>query len=207
MKKIWLLTTLLIGSLLLTGCNKTVENSEIIENDCSVDGSCLVEVDEPTIEEDGLSKIENLKQSFEWDIIDWTNTETVEITQDNTLYYNDKFWFAVILWEQWKWWKVQTKTHNEQRWENAISRSIEFHKEWFEYDVYQLTIDKIEKYDSMKKYDEFWTEDDFIKWTKWKNNKYFFIGYGNDQLAPYIDASNDLIEKMFPDWFIFYDIN
>ena len=167
----------------------------------------LIKVDESTIEEDGLSKIENLKQSFEWDIIDWTNTETVEITEDNTLYYNDKFWFAVILWEQWKWWKVQTKTHNEQRWENAISRSIEFHKEWFEYDVYQLTIDKIEKYDSMKKHDEFWTEDDFIKWTKWKNNKYFFIGYGNDQLAPYIDASNDLIEKMFPDWFIFYDIN
>ena len=32
MKKIWLLSTLLIGSLLLAGCNKTVENNEIIDN-------------------------------------------------------------------------------------------------------------------------------------------------------------------------------
>jgi hypothetical protein len=37
---------LLIGGLLLTGCNKTVDNPEIIENDCSIDGSCLVEVEE-----------------------------------------------------------------------------------------------------------------------------------------------------------------
>ena len=51
MKKFWLLTTLLVAGLLLTGCNKTVENPEIIENDCSTDGSCLVEVDEPTVEE------------------------------------------------------------------------------------------------------------------------------------------------------------
>lgn len=36
---------------MLTGCNKTVENPEIIENDCSTDGSCLVEVDESTVEE------------------------------------------------------------------------------------------------------------------------------------------------------------
>ena len=37
MKKIWLLTTLLIGSLLLTGCNKTVEQNPEIKNDTNVE--------------------------------------------------------------------------------------------------------------------------------------------------------------------------
>ena len=51
MQKFWLLTTLLIGSLLLTGCNKTIQNPEIIENNCTIDDSCLVDIDEPIIEE------------------------------------------------------------------------------------------------------------------------------------------------------------
>ena len=37
MKKIWLLTTLLIGSLLLIGCNKTVEQNPEIKNDTNVE--------------------------------------------------------------------------------------------------------------------------------------------------------------------------
>ena len=54
MKKIWLLTTLLIGSLLLTGCNKTtVENPAIIDDCVTVDweDSCAVDIDEPAVEE------------------------------------------------------------------------------------------------------------------------------------------------------------
>lgn len=207
MKKFWLLTTLLIGGLLLTGCNKTVENPEIIENDCYVDGSCLVEVNEPTIEEDGLSEIENLKQSFEWDIIDWTNAETVEITQDDTLYFNDKFWFAVILWKEWNWWKIEAKTHNEQFWENAISRTIQFYQKWFDYESYKLSIDKNDRYDSMKKHDEFWTEEDFEKSTKWRNNKYYFLGGIGGFISPSMDTSEELDTNLFPNWFIFYDIN
>ena len=46
MKKFWLLTALLIGGLLLTGCNKIIQTPEIID-DCSIDGSCLVEIEEP----------------------------------------------------------------------------------------------------------------------------------------------------------------
>jgi hypothetical protein len=64
MKKLGLLTTLLIGGLLLTGCNKTVvENPEIVEDDCSVDGSCLVEVDESEI--DNNDYIEYQSKSYD----------------------------------------------------------------------------------------------------------------------------------------------
>ena len=142
---------------------------------------------------------------FTWTILNWTEIKLFDITWDNTLYYNNKFWFAVNLWEQWKWWKIELKTHNEQFWENAIWRSIHFYKEWFDYDVYSLSIDKIEKYDSMKKQDVFWTEDEFEKWIKWKNNKYFFVGYASDQLAPYIDITDEY-QQLFLVWFVFYDI-
>ena len=43
MKKIWLLTTLLIGGLLLTGCNKSVEN-------CEISGECIGETDMDVLE-------------------------------------------------------------------------------------------------------------------------------------------------------------
>ena len=179
MKKIWLLTTLLVGGLLLTGCFEKVQ-------DCiSWEAACTREI---KVEETNIDELINW---FTWTILNWTEIKLFDITWDNTLYYNDKFWFAVNLWEQWKWWKIELKTHNEQFWKNAISRSIHFYKEWFDYDVYSLSIDKIEKYDSMKKQDVFWTEDEFEKWIKWKNNKYLFVGYANDQLAPYIDTTDE----------------
>ena len=62
MKKIWLLTTLLIGGLLLTGCNKTIENPEIIDDCVTVDweDTCAVDIEEPVVEEPT------------YDILDWT---------------------------------------------------------------------------------------------------------------------------------------
>lgn len=65
MKKIWLLITLFIGSLLLTWCFNRVEKSA------------------DTI------LFKQLKETFTWNILDWTNSEIVDITWDNTLYYND----------------------------------------------------------------------------------------------------------------------
>jgi hypothetical protein len=206
MKKIWFLTTLLVAGLLLTGCNQTViENPEIIDDCATVDweDSCVVDAEEPVVEKFNM---ENFINWFSWTIIDWTDLETVEITQDETLYFNDKFWFAVVLWKEWNWWKIEVKVHNEQFWKNSIWRSIHFYKEWFEYDVYSLSIDKIEKYDTIKKQNVFWTEDEFEKWIKWKNNKYLFVGYANDQLYPHIDTTNEY-QQLFLNWFVFYDVN
>lgn len=50
MKKIWLLITLLFGSLLLVGCNKTVENPEVI-NECVSGDSCTIEEPEVNVNE------------------------------------------------------------------------------------------------------------------------------------------------------------
>jgi len=54
MKKFWLLTTLLVAWLLLTGCNKTaVENPEIIDDCITVDWEykCAVDTEEPIVDE------------------------------------------------------------------------------------------------------------------------------------------------------------
>lgn len=181
-------------------CKVLLQNNKV---DLELQEVSSKEFDE--IQESKVLSIEELKETFTGNIINWSELEEIDITWDNTLYYNDKFWFAVNLWERWKWWKIELKTHNEQFWKNAISRSIHFYKEWFDYDVYSLSIDKIEKYDSMKKQDVFWTEDEFEKWIKWKNNKYFFVGYANDQLAPYIDITDEY-QQLFLVWFVFYDI-
>ena len=53
MKKIRLLSTILISSLLLTGCNKTViENHEIIDDCVTVDweDSCISDINEPVVD-------------------------------------------------------------------------------------------------------------------------------------------------------------
>ncbi len=63
MKKFCVLTTLLVGGLLLTGCNKTIENPEIIDDCVTVDweDTCAVDdIEEPVVEEPT------------YDILDWT---------------------------------------------------------------------------------------------------------------------------------------
>lgn len=114
MKKIWLLVTLLISGLLLTGCNKTVENPEIIENDCSIDGSCLVEVDEPEIinePEINEPRITTINPEIDNTWWDWTNTSEsnnyytyrAKVIQSWNCgnYRNEEYWFHLNLPETW----------------------------------------------------------------------------------------------------------
>ena len=82
MKKLWLFLLLLVCSILVAGCNNTAPKSE------------------------ATILFEQLKQTFTWNIVDWTNLEIVDITWDYTLYYNDEFGIATVLWEEWKWYSV-----------------------------------------------------------------------------------------------------
>lgn len=78
MKKIWLLTTLLVGSILLTGCNDFVENSEIID-DCVIEDWCM---QEPVVEEIWGPNYEILDWTWyiwcPWWCEDWSDEEYVE---------------------------------------------------------------------------------------------------------------------------------
>ena len=82
MKKIWFLTTLLIGGLLLTGCNKTViENPEIIDDCVTVDweDSCVADIDEPVVKEPTYEILEWTGYMWcIWWCEDWSDEEYVE---------------------------------------------------------------------------------------------------------------------------------
>ena len=77
MKKIWLLTTLIVGSLLLTGCNDFVENSEVVD-ECIIqnwEDGCAVDIDEPVVEEPT------------YEILEWTGYACFQWWCDGETYY------------------------------------------------------------------------------------------------------------------------
>ena len=82
MKKFLIISLSLLTCLLLTGCfNTKYESPDTIA-------------------------FNQLKETFTWNIVDWTNIEVVDITWNYTLYYNDEFGIATVLWKEWKWYSV-----------------------------------------------------------------------------------------------------
>ena len=74
MKKFWLLTTLLLGSFLLAGCNKTLENPEI-------------NIEEPTTQIEEITENEPIINEVEEDILT-SNTEETEETKSLILVFS-----------------------------------------------------------------------------------------------------------------------
>ena len=236
MKKFWFLTTLFIGSLLLTWCFNKVEKST------------------DTI------LFEQLKETFTWNIIDWTNLEIVDITWDYTLYYNDEFGIATVLWEEWIWYNIRTDTifdDFEYSWEviqiprlmlrvwKFISKgNPDFYSDdyWFSI-ISNEDVEKIKTSYTVRSMS-------YSENYKWKNNKYSFFevserGWKNRYLLQkfptldcrtwtgwieydidwnpheYLDVDcnwyevidweavktkKSWVEQLFPIWFLFYDI-
>jgi hypothetical protein len=110
MKKFWLFTTLLIGGLLLTGCNKTIQNPEIIENNCTIDDSCLVEIDEPIIEEPennaqipSFEELEDVVAMCPYEVMWWWYSEYPVYKREFIIPYKDWYiWYNY--WWNWWWW-------------------------------------------------------------------------------------------------------
>ena len=102
------------------------EVDEPIINEPIVNEPEILDEVEP-VEEPELSEIEKLKQSFVWNIIDWKvdkesltlqpSNISFNVEWDDTLYYLNEFWIALVLWEDWKWWKVE----NAYEWKNLAS--------------------------------------------------------------------------------------
>jgi hypothetical protein len=105
MKNFWLLTTLLIGSLLLTGCNKTVQNPEIIDDCVTVDweDSCAVDIDEPVIEEPIVEETEPSLIDWYIPVLALYSTRDLTTEERNSLpisigRYYDNFSIDIIDW-------------------------------------------------------------------------------------------------------------
>ena len=105
MKKIWLLTTLLVAGLLLTGCNKTtVENPEIIDDCVTVNWEdyCVADIDEPVVEEPTYEILEwTWYMGCIWWCEDWSDEEYVEWYYYK--YTNPELWLRITTpsWDGW----------------------------------------------------------------------------------------------------------
>ena len=105
MKKIWLLTTLLIGILLLTGCNKTVENPEI------------------NIDEDQNNSFWIFHNKEEWTITlnNWEESITI---MDKNLWagvawtWEESFWYYFQRWNN-HWFQLNSEI---KTWTELVSR-------------------------------------------------------------------------------------
>ncbi len=165
MKKLWIFLSLLICSILVAGCFNSTPKSE------------------------ATILFEQLKETFTWNIVDWTNLEFVDITWDNTLYYNDEFGIATVLWEEWKWYSIwirNTEDDLEYSWEVIqIKRPmILFWTLWddeeyrnlylMEFYHYWFSIFSNEDVEKLKTSPSFWTTS-YMQWYRWENNKYSFF--------------------------------
>jgi hypothetical protein len=164
MKKIWLLISLLMCCHIFIWCGN---NQQQESNDTIL--------------------FNELKKSFTWNIVDWTNREIVEITWDYTLYYNDEFWFATVLWEEWKWYSVwvwRVEDDVEFSWEltnlkrpmilfwTPMNKEI---KDLFLMDYhYWFSVVSNDDVEKIKNSNDLWNTS-FKNDYKWENNKYKFF--------------------------------
>ena len=63
------------------------------------------------------SYVDEFLDWFTWNIINWSDWGSYVVTWDNTLYYNDNYWFAMKLWKEWNWAKIEIITLWEELWE------------------------------------------------------------------------------------------
>ena len=166
MKKFWFLFSLFICGLLLTWCNKVI----------------------PQLQD--TIAFNQLKETFTWNIVDWTNIEVVvDITWNYTLYFNDEFGIATVLWEEWKWysvWVQRIEDDLEYGWEVIkIKRPMILlwtpiedneYKDLFLMDFYHYWFDIVsnEDVEKLKTSTGIWTTS-YMQWYRWENNKYSFF--------------------------------
>lgn len=161
MKKIWLLISLLMCCFVFVWCGN---NQQQESNDTIL--------------------FNELKKSFTWNIVDWTNREILEITWNYTLYYNDEFWFATVLWEEWKWYSVRIdriEDDFEYNWE-VIKIKRPMIRIWkfiadpdFYSDDYGFSIINNEDTEKLRSDRVVWTTSLYEETYKWRNNKYSFF--------------------------------
>ena len=137
-------------------CKVLLQNNKV---DLELQEVSLKEFDE--IQKSKVLSIEELKETFTGNIINWSELEEIDITWDNTLYYIDEFWLAFTLWEEWKWWKIE----NAYEWKTLAS--VWIRKEWLKL-IWIFMIDN-NTYQSVKdSLSDDWDE------TIWDNNQYTF---------------------------------
>ena len=152
----------------------------------------LIKNIEPNIIDESKNNGNEFIDWFTWNIINWSDWKSYVITWDNTLYYNDNYWFAMKLWKEWNWAKIEIWKWCEECTETEYPHHIMIElqkpkvKEDWPMDWYWIITFSIvnkteyEKIIELSKWDPM-CDEACIKYTIiWHNNKYYFhLDYTN----------------------------
>ena len=175
MKKIWLLTTLLVGGLLLTGCLNKVPDCLSWEAACTK----KIKAEEPS--ED--IKFQNSNVIYWWI---WTH----EIVGDKTIYYDSWYWISFRLWEDFSWGRIVERDTEE--WDTINENLYNLHrievykKDWWWEWYGQVFIINVVNNEQSK----IWGKEYII----WNNNKYSF--YSTNLKNWIVDITNERVTDM-----------
>ncbi len=152
---------------------------------------------------------------FTWNIINWSDWKSYVITWDNTLYYNDNYWFAMKLWKEWNWAKIEIWKWCEECTETEYPHHIMINllkpkvKEDWPMDWYStisfsvVTKLEYEKMLELTKWDPMCEWDCIKDNTIWHNNHYYFLlGYTNQAPEDIINLFQWQLEcdLIYPKW-------
>lgn len=208
MKKFWLLTTLLVAWLLLTGCNKTAENSEIEIN---------LDVPTPSISEDCNRYFDGCNRCTKQD--DWERIcteeaceqyqeahcadeqydkflEDIKSSNELELYHNAQYGIQLWLSEELNWWKIIEEDRDDMFPHHLIifmakddtATADETWIDWYR-EKFTVWVVPVENYEDAMIW---FTEDNIL----WKNNKYYFFESKPDPLDTNYYYTNMFVENV-----------
>lgn len=212
MKKFWLLTTLLVAWLLLTGCNKTAENSEIEIN---------LDVPTPSISEDCNRYFDGCNRCTKQD--DWERICTEEACEqyqeahcadeqydkfledlqknELELYHNAQYGIQLWLSEELSWGKIiEIERDRDDIFPHHLiifmakddtATADETYETWIDWyrEKFTIWVVPVEYYeDAMIDF----SEDNIL----WKNNKYYFFESKPDPLDTNYYYTNMFVENV-----------
>ena len=126
MKKIWLLTTLLIGCTLIIGCNKS-ENSEIIINETQTNSFWIFhDIEEWTITLDNWEESITIMDRNLWAEVAWT--------------WEESYWYYFQRWNN-HWFQLNSEI---KTWKDLVTRDVALQywpNNWYDSDVQFVIMD------------------------------------------------------------------
>lgn len=187
MKKIWLLFTLLIGSLLATCCNKP-ENPEIIFDEISTESIWIIhDTEEWTISLNNWEESITIMDKNLWADVAWT--------------WKESYWYYYQRWNN-HWFQLNSEI---KTWTELVSReeSIKYGpNNWYDSDIQFVVLEELTRnvdyynYNYLASFNDnlwWWSGDDEMVELSWV----FYLGEYR------MDTENPRIERQWPcpDWF------
>lgn len=190
MKNLWFLITLLVSCILLTGCNKLPENSEIISDETQTNSFWIFhDIEEWTITLDNWEESITIMDRNLWAEVAWT--------------WEESFWYYFQRWNN-HWFQLNSEI---KTWKDLVTRDVALQywpNNWYDSDVQFVVMDNSEEVNRNLNLGNYFLAavNDNLRWWSWDSeivNRMW--EYVIDQFR--WDTGNPRTERQWPcpEWF------